>query len=486
MIGVQFYPTPETLLENIDINCKDKVVLEPSAGKGDIVNHLYQRGANKVLTCEIDPVLAEYLKGQSQFIRPDFMQVTSEELSHINMIVMNPPFSKAESHIIHAWKVAPEGTEIIAICNAETLKKNYRYRELASIVENYGVYEYQSNAFSESERKTDVEIAILRLFKPIISQENDRWEGFFETEDIQPDQSEGIVKFNELQAMVNTYVSAVRFFDQVHEDLARLNLVTDGYGMKLQGFTVSSNETVVTKEHYARELQKSMWKKIFKYMNLDKYVTAGVRKDINAFVEQQTKYPFSLRNIYRMLEIIIGTREENFNRAVVEAIDNFTRYTHENRFGVEGWKTNAGHMLNKKFIVNYMSEKIDGGGLKIKTWNSNYHYIEDLTKVMCNLTGVDYNTIKSISYAACNWNEDGYLTKKGERVKSHIGTGYQDRIIGYDKLSPNTWYDWGFFEFKVFKKGTMHLKFKDTEQWYLLNQKYGQIKGFNLPETYKK
>ena len=53
-------------------------------------------------------------------------------------------------------------------------------------------------------------------------------------------------------------------------------------------------------------------------------------------------------------------------------------------------------------------------------------------------------------------------------------------------LEPNTWYEWGFFEIKFFKKGTMHVKFKDLNDWYLLNKAYGELKGFSLPETYKK
>lgn len=32
----------------------------------------------------------------------------------------------------------------------------------------------------------------------------------------------------------------------------------------------------------------------------------------------------------------------------------------------------------------------------------------------------------------------------------------------------------------------MHVKFKDLNDWYLLNQAYGKLKGFTLPEEYKK
>lgn len=52
-------------------------------------------------------------------------------------------------------------------------------------------------------------------------------------------------------------------------------------------------------------------------------------------------------------------------------------------------------------------------------------------------------------------------------------------------LEPNTWYEFGFFEVKFFKKGTMHIKFKDLNEWYLLNKAYGELKGFTLSEQYK-
>jgi hypothetical protein len=52
-------------------------------------------------------------------------------------------------------------------------------------------------------------------------------------------------------------------------------------------------------------------------------------------------------------------------------------------------------------------------------------------------------------------------------------------------IEPNKWYDWNFFEIKFFKKGTMHLKFKRTEDWYILNKAYGELKGFTLHDNYK-
>jgi hypothetical protein len=178
-------------------------------------------------------------------------------------------------------------------------------------------------------------------------------------------------------------------------------------------------------------------------------------KDINTFVEQQTKIPFTMRNVYKMLQIIHGTRDETFKRALEECVDAFTKHTHENRFGVEGWKTNSGYMLNKKIIIENVCEVGYSGDVRIRDYWGNFNKIDDLVKVLCNLTGKNYAKIKNISEVA-----NGFET--------------------------NVWYDWDFFEFKVFKKGTIHMKFKDVNDWYVLNQAYAKIKGFSLPETYKK
>ena len=143
-------------------------------------------------------------------------------------------------------------------------------------------------------------------------------------------------------------------------------------------------------------------------------------------------------------------------RAIVEAVDNFTKYTHENRYGVEGWKTNEGHLLNIKIIADYVAGFEFGNNLRVRTYNSRQvDYIIDLFKALCFITGTDFATIPTV---------------------------YK---INEQKLIPNTWYEWGFFEFKVFKKGTGHFKFKDHKVWEKLNRAYAKAKGQVLPEKMK-
>lgn len=143
-------------------------------------------------------------------------------------------------------------------------------------------------------------------------------------------------------------------------------------------------------------------------------------------------------------------------------------------------------MLNQKFIVENVAKVNYSNQLEISSYSGNFEKLKDLTKVLCNITGQNYDSIETIGHSPCNLTEEGYLTVNGLRVKNYNNSSYGDRIMWYNVFQTNTWYKWGFFEFKVFKKGTIHLKFIDDDVWYRLNKAYGELKGFSLPETYKK
>jgi hypothetical protein len=246
----------------------------------------------------------------------------------------------------------------------------------------------------------------------------------------------------------------MKAFDQMKESIDTINYMTEQIGLSKISLSVGYDKTVTEKAQFGKAIQKQSWNHIFSKMNMAKYVTSGVMKDINKFVETQEKVPFTMKNIYKMLQIIVGTRQETFNRALEEAIDNFTRYTHDNRFSVEGWKTNSGHLLNKKFICEGITEIRYSGkiGMKYDTYST--RKIDDLVKVLCNITARNYSDIGGLYNA-------------------------------FPEIESNTWYEWGFFEVKFFRKGTMHVKFKDLNDWYLINKAYGELKGFSLPENVK-
>jgi len=72
-----------------------------------------------------------------------------------------------------------------------------------------------------------------------------------------------------------------------------------------------------------------------------------------------------------------------------------------------------------------------------------------------------------------------------EQLCKHFDkTPYHERLLNYNRFDTNVWYTHEFFDFKVFKKGTMHIKFRDVKVWELLNRKYAEIKGFTLPQKF--
>lgn len=492
MFDKNFFPTPVEVIEQMGIFCHNKVVLEPQAGKGNIVEWLKSNGAKEVIACEKNEDLAEVIQSKCKFLGYDFLKVNAAQISHVNLIVMNPPFSNADRHLLHAWEIAAPGSEIISLINSTNLENDYSYKrkQLRAVINDYGTTTDLGNCFQQSERKTSVNIALVKLYKP--NEGHAEFDGFFmEEEEEEEGTGSGIMKFNAVRDVVQRYVNAVKCFDEHLVISQRMNSLTDLFKVGSFSFEIGYNKNVCTKEDFKKEIQKKAWEYLFDKMDLEKYVTSGVMKNINKFVENQQNVPFTMRNIYKMFEIIIGTREENFNKSLVEAVDHFTKHIKENRFAVEGWVTNSGHMINKKFIVPYIIECGFSG--QISERSSGYSKeLTDLLKVLCSITGTNYDHLATLRnklyyryklyqgdrYIAGDHNLEAIKARKHELWKEGVNAEIKDEDIGFGK-----WMDWGFFEIKGFKKGTLHLKFKDEQVWRLLNQRYAKIKGMVLPEN---
>ncbi len=498
MFDPEYYPSSQAAWEAMNVDCYGKRVLDPSAGSGTLLQYCAEAGAESVQGIEKHPELRRLLSTKFPVIGDDWFNVTAEQISHVDMIIMNPPYSNADKHILHAWAIAPEGCEIVAQCNAETIDNPYvRSRnELKSLIVSNGSAETFEGLYKQAERTTDVKVSVVRLFKPM-SLNNPEYDGFYFDMDEEPDAT-GVIRYNEIRALVNTYTAAIRCFDRFAEVGKELNNIAElaKFGTGYSGYCFRTNSSdkgnaIVRKEDFAAEFQKHLWRQVFMKFNLEKYLTQGVMRDVNKFVESRQNYPFTMRNIFRMVEIIIGTSEHNMNRAIVEAVDKFTQHTDENRFGVEGWKTNAGHMLNKKFIVGYICESAyswqSDRRLRIDRTRGNMAHIEDLCRAICNITGQDFNRLTPIGEASLPAEEQSRLREYREEIERETGKYNRIAISGtfgpcYNRFEPNTWYTWGFFRFKVYRKGTGHFEFLNEDVWARLNQAYAEAKGVRLPE----
>lgn len=456
-----FYPTPENVIKSMlavsDIS--GKIILEPSAGQGNIVDFLKTNGAKEVLACEINNKLRGYLSSKCQVIERDFLALTAERISHINMIVMNPPFTTAARHILHAWDIAPDGCEIVSLCNSNMLSHyspSISESKIRSLIKQYGSDECLGDAFKEAERTTDASVSVIRLYKPI--QNDMEFSDYFTCEPDDPEVSgNGLIQYDFVRDCVNRYVSAVKMFDDVMAANDKINKLTQGIGgchVKF-GATTLENATV-TREYFKKDLQKSAWKWLFNKFNLEKFTTQKVMSEINKFVELQKNVPFTMKNIYKMVAMIYNSASGIMEQAMNDAFDTICSFSADNTTAGETWKTNSNYMINRRFIVPYMCNVKWQGYVNV-SWGGNSVKINDVQKVLCFLTGRKYEEMSDIDVFA-NKND-----------------------LNFGEL-----YDWGFFRIRCYKKGTMHFEFIDEDVWYKFNAEVAKSRGWQLPQQTKK
>lgn len=500
MFNPDFYPTPDdviaVMLDGIDV--LDKVVLEPSAGKGDIIDYLKLYGAKEVLFCETNKDLSRISGEKARFIESDFLLLTSSQISHIDLIVMNPPFSADDKHILHAYNIAPAGCTIIALANLQTIENPFSEtrKQLRTIIDNFGDYQNLGSCFEQSERKTSVEIALIKIKKAGQSYSTE-FEGFFLDDEEEPD-GQGIMTYNIVRDLVNRYVGSIKIFDRQMEEAVKMNQLTAGYFSVNMGMNFTNNDSPIKRESFKKEMQKSGWKFIFDKMNMNKYSTEGMKEDINKFVEEKTEIPFTMKNIYVMLSAVMQTTGQRMDKAILEVFDKVTQHYHENRFNVEGWKTNSHFLLNKRFIVPNLCVHKEYGysypQVNPSSYSSNFEKIEDLTKAICYITGENYDDFislrnminysykvkfdgKNLGYGSLFNNLSQAENYKNALFKKGINCEIED-----SKPQWGMWFEWGFFRCRAYKKGTMHFEFLDHELWGRFNQRVAKIKGYPLYE----
>lgn len=453
MFNTDFFPTPADVIAKMleGLKIADMVILEPSAGKGNIVEALQDAGAKNVLACELEPDLQKILQTKCRLLASDFLTVTSDQISHIDAIIINPPFSADETHILHAFNIAPPGCDIVALCNYATIENQYTAarKQLGVIIENWGSVENLGDCFSDAERKTGVSVGLIRLKKQG-QKVQDEFNGFFMDEEPEERQENGIMTYNVVRDLVNRYVQACKIYSELMTVKSRLNSVTGSFFGNDLG--IRSN---LTYSEYKKELQKAGWMFILNKMNLTKYTTKGVKEDINKFVEQQTAIPFTMRNIYHMLDIVVQTAGQRMDKAILEVFDKVTEHHHDNRHNVKGWKTNGHYLVGKKFILPYQINPAKEYGYTSETYhslrNSYDGIIPDFEKALCFVEGVQYDQITTV-------NSSTNRNKYGE------------------------WYESHFFKYKGYKNGNMHFEFISEDVWNRFNKRVAKLKGYALFE----
>lgn len=311
-------------------------------------------------------------------------------------------------------------------------------------------------------------VSLIKLYKEG-SNENEFDGYFFSNEDEDANsQREGIMQYNVVRDIVGRYASAVKLFDETLEASRRINDMArypddKEYNYIPIKFGTMKNDghgAEVTHQQYKKSLQKYYWHIIFNKLDMDRFATKKLREQINRFVEKQINVPFTMANIYRVIDMVLQTNEQRMRQALLEAFDLICSFSADNSTAGEKWKTNSNYMVNRKFIVPWMTS-YNSYGYKSPyvrlAYNGSSDEIEDVCKALCYITGVDYGKVSSLDHI----------------TRMHPRNGFQW----------GEWFEWGFFRCKGYKKGTMHFEFLDEDVWYRFNYEVARMRGWELPKA---
>ena len=441
----EFYPTPESLVEKmldgVDFDYIE-TILEPSAGKGDILrvlakkeNHGRFNNRDLDVDCiEIDPNLRQILKynfgerksvlhyehqrikDKYKYIRRLYMEdwtyysdelnkyipvptddmnrleeieteykcffgngihivhddfLTYEPFKTYDLIIMNPPFSDGDKHLLKALKIQKNGGNIICLLNAETLKNPYtetRKELLRQLNEYNAQVEYIKNAFVSAERKTDVEIALIKVAIEKVQEESDIYERFSkasEVDDFQPDVTELEIT-NFIKATVNRFnievksgIELIRQYRALLPHMQNSFDVDDKYKSPILRLTDNTDRGYdsVSINDYLKKVRLKYWRALLSNPKFVGKLTSKLQEEYREKVAKLADYDFTEFNIYTLSTEMNAQIKTSIEDEIIAMFDRLTEEhswypeTKNNRHYYDGWATNKAHKIGKKVII---------------------------------------------------------------------------------------------------------------------------------------
>jgi len=457
-LGQEFYPTPSHVIEtmiapylktsrNGSIYLPHKKRLDPSAGNGRIADRLkaLSIGSSPVYCYEIDLELRMILSGKGHAVIGSNFLDFSDPINRFDLIAMNPPFSQGAKHVLHAWNHAlGDGGDLVALVNAETLRNLFsKEREiLTALIDAHGSVEYLGPVFAKSENPTNVDVALIRLHKPK-AESNDLFEGgSFSSRNLDFERSEfaenPLACADVIQSLVAQYNAAIQaliaqdkaerqlaFFlehtdkSNCYDSLRSLNLAKDQHPLDRRGETI----------------RQIFWDTLFKHSKLASRTTSSFQKKFAEF-RRDLKLDFNEQNIHEVLGLFFQNAGAIMESALLEVFDKATGFHEKNKIHHEGWKTNKGWKLTRKVIYPH-GVSYDPHWWGFRLWDP--AFLDDLDRVVCWIAGKRIENITTIRSAL-----EYRIKRINNREQSHSDICESE-----------------FFTMRMFKKGTLHIVFRD-------------------------
>lgn len=476
----EFYPTPKSLLDKItmEINWKSiQTILEPSAGKGNIVEYCKEQYKRCVwnndidIDCiEIDSDLQRVLKGKEfRLVHDDFL--TFRTFKHYDLIIMNPPFSTGAKHLLHALSLQKDNFGIICILNAETIRNpctNERKDLISKLRKLDAEIKYMDRQFVSAEHQTGVEIAVVRVYIPakdtesIIFQElrkkryqENRYQDITE---LAPNDfiKAAIAEYNiEIEAGIELILEYKAMTPHIMNDLREQT-----YSKPILEMKVSDRSSLSTNA-YVREVRRKYWYAFFNNRKITGNMTSNLSKKYYERVQELAEYDFSEYNIRTIQEEMAGSLIKGIENCIIELFD---KLSHQHSYNDElknnihyynGWKTNKSWYINKKVIIPYMNA--------FSRWSGEFSPDYDVRSQLADIE-------RALNYL------DGGLTDAWD-IESCLNNAEKAGQTKKIRLK--------YFYVTFYKKGTCHLEFINEDLLKKLNIFGSQQKRW-LPQGYGK
>ncbi|BAO05020.1 DNA-methyltransferase [Clostridium botulinum B str. Osaka05] len=490
-----FYPTPKKLIHKMleDIEFREiKTILEPSAGKGNIVKIIQEKKKslkrnnffdNKTIKYDIDCIeidenLRHILYGKGlRVIHDDFL--TYNGFKKYDLIVANFPFSQGDKHLSKALDLIENGGQLICLINAETIKNPYsnlRKTLVMKLEELNANIEYLQEEFTDAERKTNVEVALIKVKvanknkdsiiienlkqEEIINKQNQQnnntlIDGDFLTGIVQQYNFEikaGIKLINEYYNLQPLVLKSFKKDSCLNGSILSLSIDGERYDESIR------NDTL--RNAYIKKIRYKYWEALFSNEKFTKLLTSNLLNEFRQKLTELQDYDFSLYNIKelqkQMSENVIVGVEETILELFEEFSSQYSWYKEcsKNIHYYNGWSSNSAFKINKRIIIplsfyGILGDRLDYG-------YKFYEKLKDIEHVFDYLDGgkTENTNLKQILEEA-----------EKERQTKNIKTKY--------------------FSINTYKKGTTHLTFLNEELLKKFNI-FGSCKKGWLPFSYGK
>lgn len=496
MLPKEFYPTPQNIIDKMlfDLDfTMIKSILEPSAGKGDIVEALKKKEGNHnkyygkqyyqfdIDCIEADQNLQHILKGKNfRVVYNDFL--TYNTMKEYDLIIMNPPFSNGYKHLLKALELQKRnGGAVVCILNAETLKKpctNDRQDLKRKLTEYNAKIEFIQDAFLDAERKTAVEIALIKVQLPEVHRESFILEGLRKTQErreFQTEENTQLIDNDFFKAIVNQYQLEVEAgIRLIKEYYAIQPFILSQFGKdEKTGETIQKGGCIISMKvskdrlsvnEYIKAVRSKYWTALFENKKFIDQLTNNLQRDFYNKVEELSNYDFSLYNIYQLKIDMQKKVVKGIEDTIIELFDELShKYsywdeTSKNIHYYNGWKTNQAWIINKKVIIplnGYHDLAYSWGGFR-PTQSDTVRKLQDIEKC--------FNYL------------DGGLTKAVDLKES---------LKFAEEYGETKDIQLKYFTVTFYKKGTCHITFNNEELLKKFNIFGSQHKGW-LPPSYGK